>query len=275
MKVLRRLYLVQSKIRHLCASWGDVTVPRQHWLTMPPGRLRSLDVFFTDNDSIGHVLQYLLDSGTQLERLALGGAETRSTDVLKWHLQGMKDDKRLSNLKELTLNNFSLESIYTAIADIIDFTALERLTLFGCEEADLFLEEMGTQTLGAALSLRHLAVQVQDDTCLEDILDSCSNLMSLHLRWEDDADPSALLGRLRDLGSSLRTLALHQNREDPPPDEWDRILSYCPNLRQLGCQLSTYVFDPNEWCNDFPEVLVCLSCLPFELLFYLPSVRSS
>lgn len=229
--------------------------------------LRTLEVYANNSHASSSIfIDNLLRLCSGVERLSLGlrpsWTGTDQKNLCEWI-----PNTRFRHLKELSLFELPLRPEISLVGLLrkIDFRTLEKLTLSDCDDTDEFFYQLGKEVDNAPLSLRHMAVSVENGNCLVELLDSCKALTDLHVR-SFEWPPVALLAWLNNRGSTLRTVALHLDQDDlyydpdPFPIRAYKSFSKPSRLRYLGFQISHYDLHPGELHleNRHYDYLVCI-----------------
>lgn len=189
---------------------------------------------------------------------------------------------QLDQLRSLSLSHFVLPELTKPLLNMLGISLLTELTLWRCEETNVFLRAVAETLKGTELNLKHFAVALRFleeeediDQPLDKILSSCSKLESLCLEWS--AGPgheqlrAPLFAKISKLGQSLRVLSLHCSasedlRRFPSSDtlthqELKTLCSSCPHLEQLGIELIDGSLDEPDDLTLFMVLSLCTKAL--------------
>jgi hypothetical protein len=238
------------------------------------GLLKTLDIQFESTSQLRESAHYLTWKGPaesnsilQKLRISVSGQPKHSEIFTKAVTdRHVPQERRLVNVKQLTLQGFNLSNLFTSVSLMVDVQALTHLTLWKCDAAHLFMQEL-VGTFGATkLELEHLAVRLDEKTpenvdgCLEGLFGICS-LTSLHLTWDgvSNGRPATTLANISHLAPSLRSLSFHDGSVDAIDHDVEYLgthfgesLGACDELQQLGLQVNDQWVDPAVWdCRTF------------------------
>jgi hypothetical protein len=229
----------------------------------------------------------------------------------------LRGDFTLARFRRLTTLSFHNLDVH----DLVRFGALpglvklKSLTIINCPGASHVMSELGLVSINSNSQLEHLNVELDweekfnvrlketfnstgevhygepFDQCLEEVLENCERLTSLHVswwdprvslplgpldengqreEWESRQQPRCILEKLPKIGHRLRSLSLHDHNLDDDEctfgDANVRRSMYenCPNLEELGIQEMETLTDPDG--VGWPEFLTANVSFPIALL---------
>jgi hypothetical protein len=194
---------------------------------------------------------------------------------------------KLEKLRELSLFGLPLNmSLHEGLVSLIDFQQLTHLTLAQCELLPEFLANMVESINGGTLSLQHLGLEIPDipqgseqsfNRDFDLFLRRCKHLRSFSLVWQqsDTSRPRCLLNALEHLGKELKLLSLHwdgpNDIETLEPEQLKQVCTLCPNLEQLGYQISDKKLEVDAYDHRAYENTVSLPRCNSKQLFDNPS----
>ncbi|KAF2833071.1 hypothetical protein CC86DRAFT_399721 [Ophiobolus disseminans] len=262
-QIMTSLIKKQKNLEQVQLSWGTILGSSRkikHLDFQPLFRnLRALDVYVTGPREVESLIEELAKDDLKLERLALGMADGVALAIQDYILlQAMHRTPSSPNLKDCTLRGLKLDHYTCALwKPIMNLAKLQHLTVSNCSGIDQFiLEDVALEFSVGALSLRHLAIELEaDPDALVAILDRCHLLESLHVKMPSLPRTDYFLDALKPHAASLRTLALHerdatadQDEEDPiSPHDFKKICKVGRNVHYFGFQLSPHELDPADW----------------------------
>jgi hypothetical protein len=141
------------------------------------------------------------------------------------------------------------------LVGIVDFWQLTHLTLLQCSSLSEFLAALVKGTNREDLKLGHLALDIpivipsseqSFDRDFDLVLRRCKRLRSfcLECSYSDVSRPRCILNALQHVGDELKLLSLHRRKESSDdaetlePEQLRQMCNLCPNLEQLGYQIS-------------------------------------
>ncbi|KAF2647494.1 hypothetical protein K491DRAFT_685480 [Lophiostoma macrostomum CBS 122681] len=162
---------------------------------------------------------------------------------------GAQQDRRLVNVKRLTLYGFDLSNLFAPVLLMLDTEALTYLTLWKCDAVHVFMHEFVRTSNASQLKLENLAIRLDKnapesiDGSLKGLFGMCS-LLSLHLTWDNmlDGRPAATLADISYLAPTLLFLSFYDGSIVDAMDHnieylgahFGESLGVCSKLQQFG-----------------------------------------
>jgi hypothetical protein len=207
-----------------------------------------MDILFTKRNPLDNLVSDLLQYGQELEQLSLEFAHPNNADNIMSQLEVRRANTRLPKLKHLSLRNLCVGKLYDGLSQIVAFERLTGLTLYECTDPDQFFAEMGSALLSVELSLERIVASVTTFHCLRNVAGRSSALTALHISANStsessDQDLDSWLEIVVRQGKRLDSLSINCTEKEYDSftvdgDVFWTLCYHCPNLRQLGLQIS-------------------------------------